>query len=76
MGKVYRRVESGSGQADPLTVTVHCPESVDLRVLNLAPLPFCYEVTARGQRLWAADVGKVRLTQKLSSATVVPTGAR
>jgi predicted nucleotidyltransferase len=31
------------------------PESVDLRVLNLAPLPFRYEVTARGQRLWAAD---------------------
>jgi predicted nucleotidyltransferase len=35
------------------------PESVDLRVLNLAPLPFRYEVTARGQRLWAADVGQV-----------------
>ena len=35
------------------------PEVVDLRVLNLAPLPFCYEVTARGRRLWAADAGAV-----------------
>jgi hypothetical protein len=35
------------------------PESLDLRVLNLAPLPFRYEVTARGRRLWAADVGQV-----------------
>ena len=32
------------------------PERVDLRVLNLAPLPVRYEVTAHGQRLWAADV--------------------
>lgn len=38
---------------------VRWPESVDLRVLNLAPLPFRYEVTTRGQRLWAADVGQV-----------------
>jgi predicted nucleotidyltransferase len=35
------------------------PESLDLRVLNLAPLPFRYEVTARGQRLWAAELDKV-----------------
>jgi predicted nucleotidyltransferase len=35
------------------------PETVDLRVLNLAPLPFRYEVTARGRRLWAADVGTI-----------------
>ena len=35
------------------------PESLDLRILNLAPLSFCYEVTARGRRLWAADLGQV-----------------
>jgi predicted nucleotidyltransferase len=35
------------------------PEVVDLRLLNLAPLPFRYEVTVRGRRLWAADLGKV-----------------
>jgi predicted nucleotidyltransferase len=35
------------------------PESVDLRVLNLAPLPFRYQVTARGRRLWASDVGRI-----------------
>jgi hypothetical protein len=28
-------------------------------ILNLAPLPFRYEVTARGRRLWAADLGWV-----------------
>jgi predicted nucleotidyltransferase len=39
--------------------SVQWPESVDLRVLNLAPLPFRYEVTARGRRLWAADMGQV-----------------
>lgn len=33
--------------------------AVDLRVLNLAPLPFRYEVTAHGRRLWAADAGQV-----------------
>ena len=32
-------------------------EAVDLCVLNLAPLPFRYEVTARGRRMWAADLG-------------------
>ena len=32
------------------------PERVDLRVLNLAPLPVRYEVTAQGQRLWVVDV--------------------
>jgi predicted nucleotidyltransferase len=35
------------------------PEVVDVRVLNLAPLSFCYEVTSRGRRLWAADAGAV-----------------
>jgi predicted nucleotidyltransferase len=35
------------------------PEHIDLRVLNSAPLSFRYEVTACGQRLWAADVGTV-----------------
>ena len=35
------------------------PESVDLRVLNLAPLPFRYQATARGRRLWASDVGQI-----------------
>jgi predicted nucleotidyltransferase len=35
------------------------PEKVDIRVLNLAPLPFRYEVTAQGRRLWAADSGEV-----------------
>jgi len=38
---------------------VRWPESLDMRVLNLAPLPFRYEVTAQGRRLWAADLGKV-----------------
>jgi predicted nucleotidyltransferase len=37
----------------------HWPEFVDIRVLNLAPLPFRYEVTAHGQRLWAADLARV-----------------
>jgi predicted nucleotidyltransferase len=35
------------------------PEPLDIRVLNLAPLPFRYEVTALGQRLWADDLGQV-----------------
>ena len=35
------------------------PEAVDIRVLNLAPLPFRYEVTARGRRLWAVNLGTV-----------------
>jgi predicted nucleotidyltransferase len=35
------------------------PEMVEMRVLNLAPLPFRYEVTAHGRRLWAADPGAV-----------------
>ncbi len=41
------------------------PEYVDLRLLNLAPLPFRYEVTANGQRLWAADVGAVAEIESL-----------
>ena len=28
-------------------------------MLNLAPLSFRYQVTARGRRLWAADLGRV-----------------
>ena len=35
------------------------PEKVDIRALNLAPLPFRYEVTAHGRRLRAADLGAV-----------------
>ena len=38
---------------------VQWPESLDLRILNLAPLSFRYEVTAHGQRLWTADLGRV-----------------
>jgi len=40
-------------------------EYVDLRLLNLAPLPFRYEVTANGQRLWAADSGLVAEVESL-----------
>ena len=43
----------------------HWPEKIDLRVLNLAPLPFRYEVTAHGERLWAADVGQVAEVESL-----------
>jgi len=39
--------------------TAQWPETVDLRLLNLAPLPFRYQVTANGRRLWAADAGLV-----------------
>ena len=35
------------------------PDTVDLRVLNLAPLPFRYEVTAHGRRLWASEADQV-----------------
>jgi predicted nucleotidyltransferase len=41
------------------------PEWVDLRVLNLAPLSVRYEVTAHGQRLWAADTGIVAEIESL-----------
>jgi hypothetical protein len=41
------------------------PEAVDLCVLNLAPLPFRYEVTAHGQRLWAANPGAVADVESL-----------
>jgi predicted nucleotidyltransferase len=41
------------------------PEDVDLRLLNLAPLPFRYEVMAKGQRLWAADDGAVAEIESL-----------
>ena len=39
---------------------------VDLRLLNLAPLPFRYEVTAKGQRLWAAETGSVAEVESLT----------
>jgi predicted nucleotidyltransferase len=38
---------------------IRWPEALDIRVLNLAPLTFRYEVTVQGRRLWAADLGKV-----------------
>jgi predicted nucleotidyltransferase len=41
------------------SVSAKWPESIDLRVLNLAPLSFRYQVTARGRRLWASDVGRI-----------------
>jgi predicted nucleotidyltransferase len=41
------------------------PEGIDIRVLNLAPLPFRYEVTAHGQRLWATDMGIVADVESL-----------
>jgi uncharacterized protein YutE (UPF0331/DUF86 family)/predicted nucleotidyltransferase len=44
---------------------VQWPDSIDLRVLNFAPLPFRYEVTARGQRLWAADESAVATIESL-----------
>src|SRR5688572_29676075 len=31
------------------------PEIVDLRVLNLAPITFQFEVTTKGDRIWCAD---------------------
>ncbi len=37
----------------------------DLRILNLAPLSFQYEVTARGQRLWTANAGDVANIESL-----------
>lgn len=43
----------------------HWPDQVDLRFLNHAPLPFQYEVTAHGQRLWAADVNQVAAWESL-----------
>ena len=35
------------------------PESIDIHILNLGPLPFQYEVTAQGRRLWTADANTV-----------------
>jgi predicted nucleotidyltransferase len=43
----------------------HWPQYVDLRLLNLAPLSFRYEVTAKGQRLWAANVNTVAEIESL-----------
>jgi predicted nucleotidyltransferase len=45
--------------------TVQWPEYMDLRLLNLAPLPFRYEVTANGQRLWVADASLVAEIESL-----------
>ena len=44
---------------------VQWPEAIDLRVFNFAPLSFRYEVTAHGQRLWAADVDAVANIESL-----------
>jgi predicted nucleotidyltransferase len=41
------------------------PEILDIRVLNLSPLPFRYEVTANGRRLWAAAPGAVAAIESL-----------
>jgi len=41
------------------------PEWVDLCLLNLAPLPLRYEITAHGQRLWVADIGLVAGVESL-----------
>lgn len=41
------------------------PEKVDCRLLNLAPLPFRYEVTAHGRRLWAVDANRVAEIESL-----------
>jgi predicted nucleotidyltransferase len=63
-------VQSGLSRAEIWKLeeqwSVHWPESLDLRVLNLAPLPFQYEVTARGRRLWAADVNAVAAWESLT----------
>jgi predicted nucleotidyltransferase len=45
--------------------TAHWPAPVDLRLLNLAPLPFRYQVTAKGRRLWAVDTGLVAEIESL-----------
>jgi hypothetical protein len=44
---------------------VQWPEQVDLRVLNLAPLPVRYEITAQGRRLWVANVEAVTEIESL-----------
>jgi predicted nucleotidyltransferase len=41
------------------------PERIDIRLLNLAPLPFKYEVTANGQRLWTANTDAVAEIESL-----------
>ena len=35
------------------------PEKLDLRVVNLAPLSFQYEITTRGKRIWVSDTALV-----------------
>ena len=45
--------------------TTRWPDRVDIRVLNLAPLPFRYEATAHGRRLWAAEPGMVAELESL-----------
>ncbi|MGC9399464.1 MAG: type VII toxin-antitoxin system MntA family adenylyltransferase antitoxin [Anaerolineae bacterium] len=39
--------------------TVRWSEVVDLRLLNLAPLPFRYEITIHGYRFWSRDFAVV-----------------
>jgi predicted nucleotidyltransferase len=40
-------------------------ETIDVCVLNLSPLPFQFEVTANGRRIWAADLGAVAKFESL-----------
>ncbi|MBE7469125.1 MAG: nucleotidyltransferase domain-containing protein [Anaerolineales bacterium] len=41
------------------------PIAVDLCLLNLAPLSLRYQITAQGQRLWTADLGRVAEIESL-----------
>lgn len=41
------------------------PETVDLRVLNQAPIAFQFDVITRGQRIWFADSGPVAEQESL-----------
>ena len=50
---------------------IRWPEVVEICVLNLAPLPFRYEVTAHVRHLWAAGVGAVPDTLRDIIKTVV-----
>ena len=49
-----------------ISCSARWPESLDLRVLNLAPLSFRYEVTAHGQRMWASELDKVAAWESLT----------
>jgi uncharacterized protein len=45
--------------------TSQWPKRIDLRLLNLAPLAVRYEVTAHGQRLWAARAATIAEIESL-----------